>query len=322
MIEIRLSGTDLSLIRFARSPLEETVHSLAVLHNPRRRALHRPWLDAMLGHIRPLDLDLLFALTGTPHALPDFLCPPPTRAAPTFEEELDTVRATTSEQVRAGIDELRGSAPVSPTLQPLYDDATHHLARLVDQLAAYWRAALHPVWPRLRSLLDADITHRAHCLTTGGLTALFDDIHPDLGYRGDSLHVRKPLRYQRPVTNQGVLLVPTVFGQHLSVLYNENSPPAIGYPARGTGEVWTAAPDTDGTPLEELVGRTRAKILAHLDMPLSTTSVATLVAMTPPTANHHLAVLRRCRLVTSRRSGREVLYQRTDLGTSLLDPPP
>ncbi|MER5890063.1 DUF5937 family protein [Streptomyces sp. NPDC001941] len=321
MIDLRLNAQDLSLIRFARSPLEEAVHSLAALQDPRRRGLHLPWWNVMARRVRTLDLDLLLALTGTPGVLPDFLCPPPGRADPVFAHELSAVRAATPGELRAGVDELRGHGPVPPTLRPLYDDPGSTLPRLVDQLDAYWRCAVEPVWPRLRSLLDADIAYRARRLTTGGLAAVLEDLHEDLEYGADRIRVRKPVSYERPATGHGVLLVPTIFGwPRLGVLYDEGARPAIGYPARGIAGVWTTVPTTEGAPVEELVGRTRARILARLDLPLSTTRVASLLGMTPPTANHHLSVLRRCRLVTSERAGREVLYQRTHLGTSLLDP--
>ncbi|MFD5098265.1 ArsR/SmtB family transcription factor [Streptomyces albidochromogenes] len=322
MIDILLGAADLSLICFARSPLEEAIQSLSVPSDARRSAMHRPWLAAAGSRISGLDLDLLRALVCQPNVLPDFLCPPPTRMDTQFHEELAYVRASTAEQVRAGIDDVRGTKPVPPVLNALYDAPERHLGRLVDQIDDYWQAAIEPVWPRLSALLEADLAYRARCLTTGGLAGLFADLHPEIEYRGDSVRIHKPHHsYQRPASDTGMLLVPCVFGwPRLTVLYTEDvARPALGYPARGVADVWSVARDTQGAPLADLMGRTRSQVLASLDLPMSTTHIAALLGMTTPTASHHLSVLRRCNLVSSQRSGREVLYQRTPLGSSLLD---
>lgn len=79
------------------------------------------------------------------------------------------MRESTAEEVRAGIEEIRGTRPVPPELRPLYDAPERHLGRLTDQINAYWKAAIEPVWPRLSALLEADLAYRGRCLTTGGL---------------------------------------------------------------------------------------------------------------------------------------------------------
>lgn len=45
MITVRLSPEDLSRVRFAFSPLLETVMSFRVLLDPGRHALHLPWAE-------------------------------------------------------------------------------------------------------------------------------------------------------------------------------------------------------------------------------------------------------------------------------------
>jgi DNA-binding transcriptional ArsR family regulator len=67
-----------------------------------------------------------------------------------------------------------------------------------------------------------------------------------------------------------------------------------------------------------LVGRSRATILAQLDVPRSTTSLATRLELSAGTVSEHLAVLTQARLLTARRDGRRVLYARTQLGARLL----
>ena len=71
-------------------------------------------------------------------------------------------------------------------------------------------------------------------------------------------------------------------------------------------------------PVADLLGRSRAALLARLDLPLSTTQVARDLGLSVAAVSEHLSVLRRSGLVRSRRAGRQVLYQRTALGTDLL----
>jgi DNA-binding transcriptional ArsR family regulator len=51
---------------------------------------------------------------------------------------------------------------------------------------------------------------------------------------------------------------------------------------------------------------------------MSTTQVARDLGLSAASVSEHLSVLRRSGLVSARRSGRSVLYQRTLLGTELL----
>jgi DNA-binding transcriptional ArsR family regulator len=51
---------------------------------------------------------------------------------------------------------------------------------------------------------------------------------------------------------------------------------------------------------------------------MSTTQLARTIGLTAAAVNQHLSVLHTCGLVTRRRSGRSVLYQRTPLAVDLL----
>jgi DNA-binding transcriptional ArsR family regulator len=67
-----------------------------------------------------------------------------------------------------------------------------------------------------------------------------------------------------------------------------------------------------------VLGRTRATLLGQLDLPMTTTQLASLLSLSAPTLNAHLQSLQAAGLVSSRRDGRSVLYARTDLGERLL----
>lgn len=256
------------------------------------------------------------ALAGS-RFIADFLAPPLDQVNGDFDTELEFVRNSPAETVRAAIDELREGGPIAAAVQPLYDNPERELGTLAKVLKSYWQEAIEPVWPRLRALHDADIGYRIGQLTTGGFVKVFAGLHPEVEFAGDRLLIDKPNHHGRRAAGAGLLLVPCAFAwPNLIVLHNEPYQPALTYSPRGVGLVW--ASQVHAEPLSDLVGRNRAALLAHLDVPLSTSQLASYLDMSAPAVSQHLGVLRRCRLVTARRSGRWVLYQRTELAVSLL----
>jgi DNA-binding transcriptional ArsR family regulator len=98
--------------------------------------------------------------------------------------------------------------------------------------------------------------------------------------------------------------------------------PTIVYPARGIAELWQqAAPPADA--LVRLLGRTRALLLARLDQPASTGTLAALHGLSPSGTSEHLIAMRDTGLITGTRHGHghghghEIRYARTRLGTEL-----
>jgi len=92
-------------------------------------------------------------------------------------------------------------------------------------------------------------------------------------------------------------------------------------PPRGIGRLWESTSDIAAAPLAGVLGRTRAAILALLELPMSTTQLAAQLDLAAPTLNVHLRSLRSAGIVSSRRDGRAVLYQRTPLGDHLMAGP-
>jgi DNA-binding transcriptional ArsR family regulator len=267
-----------------------------------------------------LPIDLLRAVVGPRGYLPDFLLPTPDRLDISFEAELARVRSTPPDYVRAELDEVWGTAVLAPTLRQLYDDPDRELGTLADQLVAYWRAAVEPVWPRLRGLLDADLDYRSQQLASGGVAQLLGTLHPDVEYSDDALRIGWPnWNSSTDLHGAGLLLVPCAFVWPGLMLAKDTDPPMLSYAPRGVGQVWADTPNGSGWPLARLLGRTRAALLAHLDLPSSTTQLAARLGLTAAAVSEHLSVLRQAGLVTSRRSGRSVLYRRTPLADGLVD---
>ncbi|MEV6949814.1 helix-turn-helix domain-containing protein, partial [Streptomyces sp. NPDC051172] len=74
------------------------------------------------------------------------------------------------------------------------------------------------------------------------------------------------------------------------------------------------APDV----LVRLLGRGRAAVLAALDEPATTGALAHRLGLAPSSVSAHLTLLRDAGLLTARRYGHRVLYERTPLGIALV----
>ncbi|MGH3398924.1 MAG: ArsR/SmtB family transcription factor, partial [Streptosporangiaceae bacterium] len=69
-----------------------------------------------------------------------------------------------------------------------------------------------------------------------------------------------------------------------------------------------------------LLGPPRARLLALLDQPASTTELACRLGVTPSAVSQHLRVLAAAGLVSRARAGRVVLYRQTETGARLAGP--
>ncbi|PZF79807.1 ArsR/SmtB family transcription factor [Jiangella anatolica] len=300
MLELTFTAQDLSLTRFAFSPLWEVVASIRVLREPGAHALHLPWVKATRSRLDGFDLRPLTSLVPPAgRTLPGYLAPTPVTPTPELAEELELLRATDPARV---------------------DGGRAALDALVATVAGYWELALAPSWRRLRDLLEGDVLYRARRLAAGGAPALFADLDPAIAWSGDTLTVRHAsLSETRRLRGRGLVLVPSAFlWPHVASKTEEPWQPVLRYPARGIATLWErgrpAAPDA----LAGVVGRSRALLLAELDSPASTGELARRTGLTAGGVSQHLGALRAAGLVTSHRAGRVVLYARTALGDALL----
>ena len=260
-------------------------------------------------------------LAPTGRYLPAFLFPPATQPWGVLDQELEQIAASPPAVVRAELDKVREGRPLPAVLGPLYDDPAGQLPAVVAELARYWEAAIEPVWERVRALCTADLAHRMEQFADGGLARLLANLHPDLGFTDELLRIDKPhhCSHRFDLAGTGIVLVPCAFTwPSLSVDCCGVDQPALIYPPRGVAELWQDTPAERADPLSALVGRTRAELLASLDLPRTTTQLAVELELSPAAVSQHLKILHNAALVTAQRHGRMVHYQRTPAATTLL----
>ena len=169
MIEIEVGPGDVAASRFAVAPLTEVHTALGVLARSLPPGPLRPWA----ARARPIFARLLDdpAVRALAHLgrnrgyIADFITPPPETPFPEFDQELERLVSTPHERVLGDMalcEERNGRIP--PAATALLEDPDAGLALIVDQMRRYWDDALASHWPRIRSLLEGDVLHRARQL--------------------------------------------------------------------------------------------------------------------------------------------------------------
>ncbi|MBT0769256.1 winged helix-turn-helix transcriptional regulator [Kineosporia sp. J2-2] len=311
-----LAPADLTEVRFAISPLHEMSLSLKAFRDPGRFPLHLRWCQEVQGRRAGLDEEMLLALTNDLLWVPDLLTPHPQLPLTQIHEQLDVIGTVPPRVLLADIAVLHPRGlPSVLTGRP----ATVQ-RRVVRALRDYWDACLEPYWPRLRQLLEADVAYRGREIVRHGSARMFAGLSERIRLRDGVLEVRRSSTggFTRDTAGRGLTLVPSVFTSGTMTPISPDEDPLVIYAARGVGTLWQPARPVTPAALAALIGRPRAGLLAELSVPASSTELAARHGTTPAAVNQHLRALRAGGLLTSDRSGRSVLYRRSDLGDALI----
>ncbi|MFE9046469.1 ArsR/SmtB family transcription factor [Streptomyces sp. NPDC012421] len=202
-------------------------------------------------------------------------------------------------------------------------EARLHLA---GALRACHRAVVAPYWQHMRVDLAKARADYACTMAEGGVERLLETLcYPLVRWRPPVLEVRHPRDADIYLQGRGLIVAPTVFSsQQAEVLQNlldQEQPPVLALPTVGEktdGSAHWFAKEAAERSLDDLMGRTRAAVLAAAAEGCSTTELARLLGISPATASQHATVLRRAALITTRRDGKAVLHTTTHLGAALL----
>jgi DNA-binding transcriptional ArsR family regulator len=321
VIEFELSIDALGRSRFAYSPLAELASSLRALWSPHIGFVLQPWRHAIQSRLKSADLALLRAICPPGRFAPDFMFVWSIDPKITIDAQLNDLAQLPADQLRANLAEVWTDEALPDHVADLLEgDPSGAGRRIADELWSYWSVAVAPYWPRISAVIEGDVSYRASQILRGGLYDLLSDLHPEVSLHGSRLLIDKPHHKHGVYTNGELTLVPSVFvWPNLIVGHDRPGHFELHYAARGVGNVWnTEESEAAGDALGALLGRTRATILARLGIPLTTTQLARELGQSPATISGHLSVLRRSGLLSTRRSGRMVLYRRTALGSSVV----
>ncbi|MGZ9928995.1 ArsR family transcriptional regulator [Streptomyces sp. NC-S4] len=322
--ELAFSVSDLAQMRFAVSPMWEVGPSYRLLASGAVSPVHRSWTEQVRPRLAAAGLDRgwLAELIPPSGYVPDFLNPAPAGPAPSLTEELAGIRDAPASRVRHDLDRLRQEqGRLGPRTRTLYADPRARLVQVAEEIGTYWELALAPYWARIRTVLDADVFHRARQAAEQGAARLFNDLHPSVSWSDDALRLSRRHRpLSRTTAGAGLLLIPSVFiGPVPFTRVTPPEPPQLAYPARGTGSLWEPRRAGRTEALAAVLGRSRTRLLAELETPASTTELARRTGLSAAGVSQYLTALRAAGLVSAHRAGRSVLYARTAVAETLLD---
>ncbi|TQM83986.1 ArsR family transcriptional regulator [Saccharothrix saharensis] len=292
-------------LRFAVSPLWETIAGLRVLAAPGLSPVHQRWIAWAEERLLPLGADPspLHDLATRP-VVPEFLIPTPGVRSERVEVEIDAIAKATPERITAAVDDPRlRSAPAAA------------ITAMQERLRAVHDAIILPVWSRLEGVLQGDVERRGRRLVEAGGPTVLAELHAEVSYRAPHLTVADRTV---DIGERDLVLVPSAFTWPHAYLRDSPVRLALCYPAHGFGSLWERSDAPTNDALARLVGHTRARLLCELERPSTVTELATRLGVTVGAVSQHLGVLRAAGLAVSRREGREVVSLRTGLGLALV----
>lgn len=305
--------------RFVISPLAETLACLiTLLRATAETPAARQWLDRHGPAYRarlasdPVTEVMVRSMIRTGW-ITDFLTPPPDGSGGLdFAAELALVRQTSPAAARADVAVSLGGGPLPDALDR--DDLAPRAADLMDWV---WRETVLPYWPRRRRILEAEIVARTAQLSQHGWAATVDDMRPGMRWLGDGRLQINAYDYPPLEISGGRLSFIPVTPRAGWVTWNDQDRYAVIYPCSGV-----LADDGPGAAapaaLSALLGPARSAVLARLSTPMSTTQLVAVTGQGLGSVGRHLKVLLDAGLVRRRRSGRSVLYYRTEAGIALM----
>jgi DNA-binding transcriptional ArsR family regulator len=331
---LQLNNADLGKLKVSPGwgPFTESLLSLRLLRRRQRCVVGEDWRRTVSGRLRP-ETTMLLALAP---AAPLIDLHTVVGGARSIQEALERLEGAPTEQMRSELSCLplrHGDvAPwVRAWVRALRDGSTHARRVLVELVREYYECAVEPSWTAMQAALTAEQARCGQTLVKGGLDRLLATLHPKIRWQPpflgvDTTHVPGQRRTSCVLDGRSLVLVSSIFcldGPHvLRSTADQTAPDVLIYPAVRTNEDAASLQPSGLAPtpsaLERLLGRTKAAALAVVADTCTTSELAALTGVTPPTASHHATVLRDAGLIRTSRTGNAVLHRLTALGAELV----
>ena len=225
MLYYDLGDAGLSEIRFGISPLSEMTLSLRAVKEPSHYPLQLPWLSRTQQARASLDMDFLLGIVNHRQWTPDFLTPRPSSPLTRVDDEFAELSELSPAHFTQQLELIHGQLPSGLSGPP-----RAAMRRMVGALREYWDICFAPHWPRMRTILEADITYRGRVMAQAGLAEMLNDISASLSFEGSSLNVRlASVTTERRVNvdGRGIMLVPTMFTRRATAPVDLEEAPVI-----------------------------------------------------------------------------------------------
>ena len=299
--------------RFGTSRLVETTAGLGILRRPDPLPWHRTWRDAHLPAFQDRLASDPVAAAVVAHAygrswIADFLTVPPAAPDLSLDQELAYLESLSDARIRADLAFVR--APLARELS-----ADGLAATVADLLRWVWDRTIRSEWPRRRRVLQADVVARTARLSSEGWSGVLRDLAPGVRWLGDGVLQVNTGRFPPRDIRGSDLLFLAAHCRGGSVQWRLPDRYALVYPVSGSSAA-RSAPVPDA--LARLLGPTRARVLVHAQVPVSTTALTAITGLPLGSVGGHLRVLLDAGLLERRRAGREVLYWCSEAGAALV----
>ncbi|MGW2251000.1 ArsR/SmtB family transcription factor [Kitasatospora sp. NPDC001660] len=322
MLTLRFGVADLANTRFAVSPLDHLLTGVARqgVHDclgPRR---DRWWRDVR-RHVPHRAAPLLDLVNASTAGVPHFMGADVEATRRRLADELDAILGVPQTVFEQDLAMFGSEAELPAALARLLDGGTRGLRQVTDGAWALFQACLAADWPDIRRLLEADIAERSRTAAREGLGTMLGELHPRAAW-SDEGALRCTVGEQDSefdLGGRGLELRPNYFVQNgFGLLVAQDRPTLFVHPV-GTRPAAAQARPAAVDGLAGVIGPARARVLRVIgSSPCSTTELARLMGVTPPSASAHAAALRTAGLITTQRQGRQVRHTVTDMGHDLL----
>jgi DNA-binding transcriptional ArsR family regulator len=340
-IRVRVKDPAAASVRFVHSPLLESILSLSVLAQPSHHPLHHDWARRTWRGL-PSEIKQGVADFGFLHMqyIPAGLIPPSGDPFPSFESELDRIRALPMEQQNEPIlrnvlsmshEELErlsqpaakaaaldraaelGSATVALVRMGI-EDPERLVESFLGGIARYWEVGFKDEWAQVEPKLAAVAAEGQALVEREGIFGMLETLRPRVGVRRDrgEFWIRRAYEEELEIgPGTEILFVPSAYlWPHTGLVQELPGRLSILYAAPFAA--FDSPPDvTDGMApllgaLAEPVRLQALKLIA--ERPRSTQELAQLIAISEPAMSRHLRRLAETGVVRSERDGRYQLY--------------